>query len=165
MFRQLFHSDVFFPEGLQDVIKRLQCNFKAYQLSKHFEEHLDNQDDEDRSHTYLKNAVINNLNELGKYRLYDAFEVELSKSFKEFGTHDWVVTKYCIRVSYSYSQDLVIVIRPGWNKSNCMYNPGINLIVTAWINHRDDSHKTLNTTKYCCESLWESINSFNCIIK
>ena len=62
MFRLLFHSDVFVPEGFQDIVKNLQLRLKDFQLSKHFEEHLNNQQDEDRSHRYFRNYVINTLN-------------------------------------------------------------------------------------------------------
>ena len=149
----LFHSDVFVPEHAQKLVHQLQRNLKDYYLSKHFEEHLNNQYFEDRSHLYLKDIVENCLEDINT-QSQDAFEVELTKSFKEFGTHAWLVTKYCIRIPYDNDTDLVIVIRPHWNKKYQCYNSRDNLIVTAWINHKEDNHKTLDTTKYCSKNRW-----------
>ena len=159
MYSILFHSDVFIPKGIQEVVLDLQKLMSGYFLSKHFEEHLTNQDSEDRSHTYFKNAVINDLNEMisDSRRLVKAFEIELSKDYHFFGLSGWFVTKYCIRLPYSNSQDLVVVIRPQWDRLNKKYDASRNMIVTAWINHNQDDHKTLDVSKYCSKERWEEI--------
>ena len=54
---RLFHKDVFIPEGVADVCKTLQSRLFKYFYSAHFREHLENQLIEDRSHTYLKDAL------------------------------------------------------------------------------------------------------------
>lgn len=157
----LFHKDVFMPEGVQDVVMLLQRKMTAYQLSYHLQEHLNNQKDEDRSHTYLYNAVVNSLNQilLGEFST-SAFEVELTKINEQVGkyvhTTSWVVSKYCIRVPYSDSQDLVIVIRPKYDTKINDFKYDTNLVVTAWINHKKDAHRTLDASKYCSEEVWNT---------
>ena len=96
-FRLLFHKDVFMPDGVQEIVHKLQkCD--EYNYSWHFRTHLSNQLIEDRSHTYLKDVVdtcINNINN----QCQDAFEVELSK-ITNINDETWHVTKYCIRMKY-----------------------------------------------------------------
>ena len=159
MYSILLHTDVFCPEEAQNAVLDLQKHMKDYFLSNHFKEHLDNQETEDRSHTYFKNAVINNLNEMisDSRRLTKAFEIELSKDYHFFNKPGWFVTKYCIRLPYSYSHDLVVVIRPQWDKVNQKYDASKNMIVTAWINHNKDDHKTLDSSKYCSKENWLKI--------
>ena len=158
MYRLLFHKDVFVPNGIQSIVKSLQRDLKDYQLSKHFSEHLNNQAIEDRSHTYIKDIVMDTLNGLanGFNEPQEAFEIELSKSYNDFGVSGFLVTKYCIRLPYDENQDLVIVIRPGWNKEKLDYDEDVNLIVTAWMNSRDDAHFTLDASKYCSEQFWNT---------
>ena len=63
MYSILFHSDVFMLDDAKNQVVSLQRKMKSYFLSKHFQEHLDNQNQEVRSHTYFKNFVLNILNE------------------------------------------------------------------------------------------------------
>ena len=86
MFSLLFHSDVFVPDGIQEEVKKIQKNMKAYSISNHFQKHLDNQDTEDRSHTYFKNAVLNTLNQMisNSRIIRNSFEIELSKDYYFF---------------------------------------------------------------------------------
>ena len=160
MFSLLFHSDVFVPKGVQEVVGQLQFHMKGYFLSQHLEEHLNNQATEDRSHTYFRNYVINTLNEMinGSGAIRHAFEIELSKDYHFFGLSGWFVTKYCIRIPYDSKCDLVIVIRPQWDKDKKQYDVTKNMVVTAWLNHKKDNHYTLDESKYCTESRWNSCN-------
>ena len=161
MFSVLFHKDVFLPEGAQEAVIKLQKCMTGYFLSRHFEEHLNNQDTEDRSHKYFRNAVINNLNEMisSNRTIRNAFEIELSKDFHFFGKSGWFVTKYCIRIPYNVHDDLVVVIRPQWDKETSQFDVSKNMIVTAWMNHNADDHSTLDGSKYCDKSTWEKYNS------
>lgn len=158
MFSLLFHKDVFIPNGVQKIVCDLQFHMKGYFLSKHLEEHLNNQSIEDRSHKYFRNYVINTLNEMasGSAPIREAFEIELSKDYHFFGKAGWFVTKYCIRAPYDSKTDLVIVIRPQWDKENQKYDFTKNMVVTAWLNHKDDAHYTLDDSKYCNEEKWKS---------
>ena len=157
MYSILFHSDVFVPQGAQEQVLNLQKIMKSYFLSGHFQEHLDNQKIEDRSHKYFKDAVISNLNEMisDSRTLRKAFEIELSKDYHFFKKSGWFVTKFCIRLPYSQIEDLVVVIRPQYKETNVVDF----MVVTAWINDNRDNHKTLDTTKYCSKEKWDEINA------
>lgn len=161
MYSILFHKDVFMPEGASEVATKLNQLMTGYFLSNHFEEHLENQDIEDRSHTYFRNAVLNCLNEMcsEQRRMLIPFEIELSKDYHFFGKSGWFVTKYCVRIPYNLKSDLVVVIRPQWDRENQKYDLSKNMIVTAWINHKDDSHFTLDNSKYVDKEKWLSINN------
>lgn len=161
MFSVLFHKDVFMPQDAKNSSVVLNQAMNDYFLSKHFEEHLNNQASEDRSHTYFRNIVLNCLNEMCSYRkkVLEPFEVEYSKDFHFFGKLGWFVTKYCVRVPYGLNDDLVVVIRPQWDKIRHAYDIDKNLIVTAWINHKNDAHSTLDASKYCSQEKWEELNS------
>lgn len=153
MFTKLFHKDCFLPEGTEEVCKDLQKGLTSYVFSKHFEEHLQNQELEDRSHSYLREAVTKCLNTL-KDNPRDVFEVELGKDYHFFGQAGWFVTKYCCRIPYSPTQDLVVAIRPQYNGTVLVGN----LIVTAWMNHHTDNHYTLDESKYTSRDMWNRIN-------
>ena len=161
MYSILFHESVFLPKEFEDAVLKLEGKMSGYFLSKHMQDHFDNQDNEDRSHRYFKNFVINTLNEQSSKfrRVLKPFEVEVSKDFHLFGKPGFFVTKYCIRLPYKHDKDIVIVIRPQWDKENKKYDESKNMIVTAWINHNKDNHKTLDTTKYCSREMWEEKNS------
>lgn len=144
MFSKLFHKDVFMPEGVNDICKNYQkATISKYFLSKHFQEHLNNQATEDRSHTYLGDIVKECLESL-KTAQRDVFEVELSKDYHFFKKSGWFVTKYCCRIPYSADEDLVVAIRPQYEDGEVVDN----MIVTAWINSNTDHHYTLDDSKY-----------------
>lgn len=160
MFSLLFHKDVFLPKDAKNSAIILNQKMTNYFLSKHFKEHLDNQENENRSHKYFRNVVFNCLNEMcSKYRkLLEPFEIELSKDYNFFGVSSWFVTKYCVRIQYDTTSDLVVVIRPQWDKEKKEFDVSRNMIVTAWINHKDDAHSTLDESKYCSKDYWEKCN-------
>lgn len=159
MISALLHKDVFMPVEFVQQVYSLEGKMKNYKLSLHLQEHLDNQDSEDRSHRYFRNAVINTLNEMisNSRKVLQPFEVEVSKDFHFFGKSGWFVTKYCVRIPFKQDEDLVIVVRPKYNKFEG-YDYNNFMIATAWINHKDDSHKTLDESKYYSFDKWQSIN-------
>lgn len=148
----LFHSDVYIPckETVDKVVRMYQENFKEYVLSKHLQERLLNTN-KDRSHNYLSN-VLNECLKTIQSNPRDYFEIELSQDNKYFNDNKWHITKYCIRIPYNKNEDLALSIRPEFSCSNYSGN---NLVVTAWINHKDDDHSTLNYDKYCSEEQWK----------
>lgn len=161
MYSILFHESVFLPKEFENEVLRLESKMTNYFLSKHMQEHFDNQENEDRSHRYFKNFVLNTLNEqCSKFRrVISPFEVEVSKDFHFFGKPGFFITKYCIRLPYKQDEDIVIVIRPQWDKENKKYDESKNMIVTAWINHNLDNHKTLDASRYCSQESWKEKNS------
>ena len=153
MLVKLFHKDVFFPLGMKESIISFKKSFNNYVLSKHLQEHLNN-NNKDRSHDYLEKALNRCLTTI-KTNPQQPFEVELSKDPYFFGSEEWFVTKYCVRVSYNDKQDIVIAIRPYYDKNKHCYDGSRNKVVTAWMNAKDDAHFTLDTTKYCSSREWD----------
>lgn len=149
MFTKLFHKDVYVPNGMQAECKSLQRDFGSYFLSRHFQEHIDNQGFEDRSHTYLPDVIDACLKTI-RTTQYEAFEVEYGKDYHKFGQSGFFVTKYCIRIPYSKTEDLVIAIRPQYEGTKVK----TNMIVTAWMNSASDHHFTLDASKYCSKDEW-----------
>jgi len=127
----LFHKDVFIPSNIQEQCKLLQKDMKHYVFSKHFLTHL--KEKEDYKHNYLVHIVHKCLKSLVNAP-QEAFEIE----FKEDR-----ITKYCCRIPYSRKNDLVVVIR-----QSALHN----LVVTAWLNRKNDIHKSLNKDKYNTET-------------
>lgn len=150
MFSLLFHKDVFYPNGIDEKLKLAESSFKDYELSRHLQAHVSNR--EDRSHDYLGQAVINCLERL-KTETFEAFEIEYSKGYYDFGVAGWLVTKYCVRIPYGANQDLVVVIAPKWDKNLGKYD-GTAFIKTAWLNSRSDAHFTLDGSRYCDKERW-----------
>ena len=148
MYSKLFHKDVYMPLAAADNSKAIQKTLSSYYFSKHFKEHLENCF-EDRSHKYLADIVTECLDSL-KDTQRDVFEVELSKDYHFFGQSGWFITKYCCRIPYSYDQDLVVAIRPQYRDGKIVNN----MIVTAWLNNKNDSHRTLDGSKYCSQYEW-----------
>ena len=155
MYSKLFHKDVFIPNNVQEIVKNYQEKFTGYRLSNHLKEHMKGYDD--RSHDYLEEALIKCLDTIQQCS-QEAFEVELSKDYRYFGKSGWIVTKYCIRIPYCNTQDLVVSIRPFFDQQTKRFDFSKNLIVTAWLNDKNDSHSTLDASKYCSQGEWKSIN-------
>ena len=151
MFSKLFHKDVYLPEGIDKALDLAQSAFEEYVLSRHLDQHIN--ENEDRSHDYFREAVLSCLESMKKNK-FEAFEIEYSKGFYDFGKSGWFVTKYCVRVPYCNNQDLVVVVKPFWDKAKRAYDGKRNLIKTAWLNHRQDAHFTLRADNYCDEKGW-----------
>ena len=143
------------PEGLERLNKHCQDNFIDYHLSAHIIDNIVYKSD--RSHNYIESEVKRCISRIGKGEVFEAFEIELSKSYRDFGRPGWFLTKYCIRIQLSPSEDLVVVIRPSYNEEGKI-EPENNKIVTAWINARDDAHYTLDGSKYTSKERWIDVN-------
>lgn len=155
MYSKLFHKDIYFPQGAKESALALQKEFNEYNLSRHLQEHL-NTKGKDRSHNYLDKALEECLNTI-QDNPQEPFEIELSKDYHLFGKKGWFVTKYCIRIPYNKKEDLVVSIRPRWNREKKNYDFDNNLVVTAWLNDNKDHHYTLDETKYCNEKGWNTL--------
>ena len=143
----LLHKDVYLPNKIQEVAGRLLKNYKTYTLSGHVKDHA--VVDEDKSHGYtlprLKEALDN---AIGK--AFEAFEVEVTQYDNKDGKtkSPWYVTKICIRVPYGDDQDVCLSIRPYRDYVTHRLDTANALIVTAWLNARNDNHTTLDSSKY-----------------
>lgn len=138
----LLHKDIYIPPWVQPIVSKILFQYKSYTLSSHVLNHATK--DEDRSHGYTLGKLNQALGDaLGKQ--FEAFEVELAK----FNPHNkWVVTKVCIRIPYSDNQDACLSIRTYRDRQTNKLDFSKALIVTAWLNHREDSHATLDMGKY-----------------
>ena len=144
---KLFHSDIFMPKGMQEVVLKLQQKyFNNYSLSNHVKEYLDSY--YNRSHSYNADLILNCLNSI-KVSPKQAFEVLLVNDVKKYNNTKWHVEKYCIRVDYNEREDLIVVISPKINKHEIN-----NVIITMWLNDKNDNHYTLNDSKYCSKKEW-----------
>ena len=113
---KLYHREVFFPKGKLDAIQGRTLKLK-YSLHA------------------LQAAVSDRYGivQIPKSIVFDeagVFELELT------GLH---VTKFVVRLPYSATHDLALVIIPD----------GTDFFVkTVWLNDRNDSHRTLDRSKY-----------------
>lgn len=138
MFSKLFHEEVFMPTGVNEDVTVLQRNIKTIGLSRHFEEqHVDTAD---YKHSMQKTKIISAVMSLTKNQVAP-FEVQLSKDYYALGP-GWHVTKYVVRVSYDETRDVTIVIATNPKNKNHAF------VKTAWLNDKQDVHKTLNKIKY-----------------
>ena len=145
----LLHKDVYMPTWMQIKVRKVLQKYKRFILSNHVKEHASL--DDDRSHQY----VLSKLNESIEYLLEhvsscdDAFEVEMTQF--DYPQPYWLITKICIRVRYDEDQDVCLSIRTAKDGNTKVYLPDVAFIVTAWLNHKNDSHRTLEVSKYLDE--------------
>lgn len=150
MKQYLFHQDIFIPDRLKRIVKKLQEEFEDYKLSNHFKDRLDSLD---RSHSFNDNDLILCLDRMKKLPK-EPFEVLAEKR-----QNRWVVLKYCVRIMYSIDESLCIVIGPYYDNNKQMYLQDRNKIITAWFNDNLDTHITLNEDNYMSEEEWKKILS------
>lgn len=118
----LYHNEVFWKDNFNaDSAKLIKT---VSRLSRHLRDYLQYSDAERRD--FDLNGIFNITRELKKMDSVQAFEVETEKG---------KLTKCVVRVSYNDKKDICLVYRYG-------------LIVTAWLCNKDDTHKTLNKSKY-----------------
>jgi len=138
----LLHRDVFFPKWLQSKVDYVLTRYTSYKLSKHVIEHSLEHDD--RSHSYSL-AKLNGVLKENIGKTFSAFEVELTRYSKE---NNWIVSKVCVRMPYSDKEDVCVSIRASKDEITKKFNTNEAFIVTAWLNSNEDSHCTLDETKY-----------------
>lgn len=125
---KLLHVEKFMPKAVIKRVLTLQekLNLDNIVLSKHVEEHLS---DGDHKHDYSKEGLMACLNDI-KIVPEVPFEVEVEVEGNRF-----YITKYVVRVPYSETEDISIVLRG-------------HRVITAWINSEEDTHTTLDLSKY-----------------
>lgn len=125
---KLLHIEKNIPEKVLKVVKNLQekLNPDNLVLSRHIQEHLEKGD---RKHSYNREGLFNVLKSLKKNPIIP-FEVEVDVKDNGF----WV-NKYVVRLQYDTTYDISISIRG-------------KMVITAWLNRFDDTHFTLDLSKY-----------------
>lgn len=121
---KLFHIEKFMPTPYIEEVKKQQkmLTVNSIVLSRHIQNHLEG---DCYKHSYDEEGLMTVLGWL-KDNPQTPFEIEVREG---------KVTKYVIRTAYDLDRDISIAIRG-------------NFIVTAWLNYVDDTHKTLDLTKY-----------------
>lgn len=124
----LLHKDIFMPQQVKDATKNMQKSLVANSFSSHLYDHLLNKD---RKHNYTEEDINKAVEKMTKNPI-EPFEVKLVEA-------NWGklrIVKYCVRMNLNDTTDIVIVIG---NKQN---------VVTAWLNNKNDTHRTLDRNKY-----------------
>lgn len=117
---KLYNKEVFWKKNFNSEAFKL-CS-RANRLSFHLQEHIENPDNK---HNYTENDIYNCLDKIKSRNAY-LFEVAEENN---------KVTKAVYRVKMNDNYNMCIVIRA-------------NLIVTAWLNRINDTHATLDKSKY-----------------
>ena len=146
----LLHKDVFLPNQFKEDCKKLQQGLGDYIYSRHMIEHLTDLTP-DRSHRYFNGDItekdIDKLIESLATTQREVFEVEITK-----GSNGFYVTKYCCRIPFNNDQDFVVAIRPRY-----LVGGILSMVVTGWLNHKDDAHYTLDESKYVSEKEYKKV--------
>lgn len=120
--RKLYHLDVYMPTYLYTYARRLIMLEDTFIFSNHVKQSTTR-----KKHEFtLKdlNKICHKLN-----KQCSPFEIET-----QFGE----ITKICVRTQYK-DKDISIALAP--------VKDGL-MVKTAWINEKDDDHKTLNVEMY-----------------
>lgn len=127
--RRLYHKDVFMPNGLSD--KALQYTHSFFRLSNHLLEHFNSPD---IKHFITEKDLYNSMKKV-ETEEFKPFEIETDMKGR--------VTKFVVRVPYNDKTDISIVY--GVRNKN---DEEFHMIRTAWLNDANDTHTTLDASKY-----------------
>lgn len=116
------------PTKLTKFVMHLEKNIDLNKivLSEHVKEHMQNID---KKHCYTEEDIRGVL-ELIKAKPVEPFEVATTLD----GTR---LLKFCVRVKLDTDSDISI-----------SYSPKSHKVITAWVNTSEDTHKTLDPTRY-----------------
>lgn len=118
---RLYHRNIFWTNLFDEQSMDLIAS--ANKLSKHLESDLDNPR---KKHEIDIRKLFLIIRALQNTDVITPYEVE---------TEDFIVMKCVVRCPYDETRDISIVFRQ-------------NLIVTAWLNNKEDVHNTLNHKRY-----------------
>ena len=128
--RKLYHKEVFWKKYFDREAIKLAEKITETELSFHIKnERMKNPD---KKHPYDFNGLVKAIERIKNNEAY-IFEVEV---MAETG----IISKAVYRVSYDNDNDISVVIRRDRNRI---------FIVTAWVNSKEDIHKTLDKKNYC----------------
>ena len=128
--RKLYHKEVYWKKYFDREAIKLAEKITETELSFHIKnERMKNPD---KKHPYDFNGLVKAIERIKNNEAY-IFEVEV---MAETG----IISKAVYRVSYDNDNDISVVIRRDRNRI---------FIVTAWVNSKEDIHKTLDKKNYC----------------
>lgn len=125
---KLLHIEKNIPEYVLKTVLSIEqrINTDNIKFSRHIQEHFANPN---MKHDYTSAGLMECIESL-KTNPVKPFEIEVSQENGRV-----FLTKYVVRVPYDKKYDISIAIRG-------------NMVVTAWLNRHDDTHKTLDLSKY-----------------
>ena len=129
---ELYHIEVYMPDEYIQKTIELQKTLGRYYFSRHLKDYFSFHD---YKHAIDKKVLINCINNL-RSNPVTPFEIELDGD---------EVIKYVVRVPYSEELDISIAMLV----CNSWGNP---MVKTAWLNSKDDTHHTLDFSKYVDKS-------------
>lgn len=125
---KLYHESVYMKDEDKERAMRIERTLRKIRLSKHFQRHLEMQD---RKHELTKQGVKRSIITIIKTPKVP-FEVEYDEQS---------YFKFVVRIEYDEIHDISIVfLKQKQDK--------FSLIKTAWLNRKDDKHRTLNRDRY-----------------
>ncbi len=139
---KLYHKDIYLPEYLISEIKKEERILTKYPIifSNHIQEHFKTIY---CRYSDMEQRIIDIIRELTKVNVIP-FELETKKDYKVFKDYREHINKIVVRVPFSDTIDISIVIMPrnGYGGNKCTF------VKTAWLNNAEDNHKTLDITRY-----------------
>lgn len=120
-----FHKSIYWDDSFDDEVRSILRNNKNIIISQHLRDYIE------ANVSWQRNYSYNDFFDIHKYMSGYIFEVEVD--------YDYKVDKFAIRIPYNDRFDLVSVFK--------VIRGGL-LVVTAWLNNKNDVHRTLNSDKY-----------------
>lgn len=142
---KLYHEELYMPEeGLKSALQA-QKEIRVIKFSYHFtKQHLDTTD---YKHHLDKAKILLAISKMSSSSPVKPFEIEMTQ-----GSDDkWYLTKYVVRVPYDYSRDCSIVVLVAFDSKTNKQDFANAFIKTVWLNSKEDTHKTLDLSKYSPE--------------
>lgn len=139
---KLYHKDIYLPEYLISEIKMEERILTKYPIifSSHVQEHFKTIY---CRYSDMEQRIIDIIQELTKVNVIP-FELETKKDYKIFKDYREHINKIVIRVPFSETIDISIVIMPrkSYDNIKCTF------VKTVWLNSAKDNHGTLDVTRY-----------------
>lgn len=130
----LYHNEVYMPANVLAIAKGKMAGMNAVKLSHHIIDWLEGTSGEnslrEKKHSYTRQELMEAIRVI-RDTTPNPFEVEVQNG---------EVVKFCVRTELDDERDITVVI--------AMTKDGWHFIKTAWVNNKEDVHRTLDTSKY-----------------
>lgn len=136
---ELLHSEVFMPSFILNTALHLEEIISEYDNTLHF---ISRYNDKNNYKHYMTQELMTKALKSIQENKPRPFEVEIKYDFVK---QKYIVTKYVVRVSYDTSRDVSFAIVPIFDLNTHSFKGRIK---TAWLNSKEDVHRTLDDTKY-----------------
>ena len=136
---ELLHRDVFMPAAILNKALYLEGIVSEYDNTLHFINRYN--DRNNYKHYMTQELMLKALKSIQENKTRP-FEVEIKYDNVK---HNYIVTKYVVRVSYDNTRDVSFAIIPIFDIDTHTFKGRIK---TAWLNSKEDIHYTLDDSKY-----------------